>query len=405
MRSTRLLICISVVAVGAVASLGAGGCGSSSSNNSPKQPENDGATASDDSGDDAQSVTTDDGGPETSTTQPAGPVDAGNWTPSNFTLAAVSALTPVAIDEPGCTADTDTGTWSCNTSSTVSPPSTTVTLAGAAGNALVWYMTAYTLDAGDTLNVSGSKPAIFYVSGPVQINGAVVVTAGDLTGGVGVGGAGYLNGNTVGGGGGGGFCGTGGAGDLAIEAGVANPPAGGSVYGTQNLIPLVGGSVGGTSDNFGGGVGGGALQITSGNSITVTAGGSILAGGAGPGHGSGGSGAGSGGAILLEAPSVAIAGNLSANGGGASDNTDNGNNATINASPAPGGGTGGGAGSYSSVIGGANGTGGSGGDTEGGGGGGAGRIRINTANGSIGGIITPSLGDGGSVCSTVGPLP
>ena len=114
-----------------------------------------------------------------------------------------------------------------------------------------------------------------------------------------------------------------------------------------------------------------------------------------------GSGGGSGGAILLEAPSVAIAGNVSANGGSGADNQDYGNLATISASPALGGGTGGGAGSYGSVLNGGPGTGGTGGIYAGAGGGGAGYIRINTSNGTIGGIITPSVDAG---CTTLGAL-
>ena len=82
-----------------------------------------------------------------------------------------------------------------------------------------------------------------------------------------------------------------------------------STYGEDTIIPLVGGMRGQDSCNSRpGGFGGGALQITAGESVTVT--GSIRAPGGGGGGGSssgfclGGAGGGSGGALLVEAPTV-----------------------------------------------------------------------------------------------------
>lgn len=90
-------------------------------------------------------------------------------------------------------------------------------------------------------------------------------------------------------------------------------------YGNAAIIPLVGG-MDGQDAAAAGGIGGGAVQISAGQSIFVSGGvraggggGTIVATGSG---GLGGSGGGSGGAILLEAPKVGLNGILAANGGG-----------------------------------------------------------------------------------------
>jgi hypothetical protein len=113
-------------------------------------------------------------------------------------------------------------------------------------------------------------------------------------------------------GGAGGSFGTRGAGGGAGDE-VAN------AVGDPALVPLHGGMQGQSAGDLPGG-GGGALQITAGDSIEVV--GQIQAGGGGGKGGvvnvssSGGGGGGSGGAILLEAPSVVVTGMLNANGGG-----------------------------------------------------------------------------------------
>jgi hypothetical protein len=121
------------------------------------------------------------------------------------------------------------------------------------------------------------------------------------------GGPGGTNGTPGAGGGGASFCGKGG------------PGGGGTstteTYGTSTLIPLVGGSSGGTQY---GGEGGGAIQLVAGGQILVS--GTVTAGGAGGNVGSGGGG--SGGALLLEAPVVTVTGVLAANGGGGGSNGD-----------------------------------------------------------------------------------
>jgi hypothetical protein len=85
-------------------------------------------------------------------------------------------------------------------------------------------------------------------------------------------------------------------------------------YGSPDLVPLVGGSGGGSTDSFGDNHGGGAVELVSGTSILIGTVGTINMGGGG-GVNRPGVGGGSGGAILLEAPSVTVRGVLAANGG------------------------------------------------------------------------------------------
>lgn len=187
--------------------------------------------------------------------------------------------------------------------------------------------------------------------------------------------------------GGGSYCGLGGQGGL--ESG-ATPPASAptAAYGTPELIPLVGGSSGG-SGSFGAGAGGGAVQLVAFGQFSTAAGSFISVGGGGgqPAVSSSATdnagGGGSGGSILIEATGAQIAGILAANGGGGGGTSAKGQNATPNATPAAGGAmagqSAGGAGSAGAGIAGAAAASGAG--PVGGGGGGAGRIRINTITG------------------------
>ncbi len=205
------------------------------------------------------------------------------------------------------------------------------------------------------------------------------------------------------GGGGGSFCGVGGAGGGATAT-IGGP---GKAYGAPALVPLVPGSAGGFGDLPAGG-GGGAIELVAGTAITITSGGVISVGGGGGNDGTdsgsySASGGGSGGAILLEAPTVSVAGLLEANGGGGGGGVGAPapvSNATVNANPAAGGAAG------TSGVGG---TGAGGGTTSGGpgaagdavgqtvsagaGGGGAGYIRINTMTGhaDLTGAFSPGL--------------
>jgi len=93
---------------------------------------------------------------------------------------------------------------------------------------------------------------------------------------------------------------------------------GGSVYGNETLVPLVGGSGGGgvcMPHADGGGGGGGAILIASNTRLTLTDQGRILANGALPALNGDECGAGSGGGIRLVAPKVSGTGRLEAEGG------------------------------------------------------------------------------------------
>jgi hypothetical protein len=101
--------------------------------------------------------------------------------------------------------------------------------------------------------------------------------------------------------------GPGGAGSGAGGGGYGTPgtgPAGGRVYGTAGIVPLIGGSggSGGGAGNSRGGAGGGAISIIAKNGIYLHYGSGIYANGGGaPGASTNGPGGGSGGAIRLVA--------------------------------------------------------------------------------------------------------
>jgi len=176
-----------------------------------------------------------------------------------------------------------------------------------------------------------------------------------------------------GGGGGAGFGGSGGGGGDAPNG---TGGSGGSPYGTNELVLLAGGSGGGSGGDGEGGIGsgpggggGGALQISVRGTLTVR--GTISARGGNGGsplgtseHGPGGGG--SGGGILLEAGSLLMLGSVEVTGGRGGSNTGSGVGGlgaieTLDGSP----------GGEGSSLGG------------GGGGGGAGRVRLNSASGTV----------------------
>jgi hypothetical protein len=110
--------------------------------------------------------------------------------------------------------------------------------------------------------------------------------------------------------------------------GLGSANAGGTTYGSNSLVPLIGGSGGGggagslASNGFsgtGGGGGGGAILIAASGAVNLT--GTILASGGNSGNFIGGAGAagngggGSGGAIRVVASSITGAGSMNVNGG------------------------------------------------------------------------------------------
>jgi hypothetical protein len=126
------------------------------------------------------------------------------------------------------------------------------------------------------------------------------------------------------GGGGGGYAQAGGGGG----AGISVPPVagGGVAYGDPSLVPLLGGSPGGPASIQAGTAsppaGGGAVMIVGCRSLVIATTGVVSANGAGgPGGAAGlgergGQGGGSGGAVLLESPTIDVAGTVTAHGGG-----------------------------------------------------------------------------------------
>lgn len=258
------------------------------------------------------------------------------------------------------------------------------------------------------LRLAGPNPVILVVLDTVDIQGQLLVNgtngvpgpggfAGGASPGPGVGQPAFAVATPGSNGGGGSYCGVGGAG------GTLTPPGatGGATYGSAAITPLVGGSAGGVAEATT--AGGGAVQIVAGQSITIRSFGAINAGGSGTTNVNGSGGGASGGAILLEAPTVTIDGDLGANGGGGMSGFGSGADATADATAAAGGSPYGGAGSAGTTINGAGGTSATGANNTGGGGGGAGRIRINTASGSaaITGIMSPDLT---TPCATQGML-
>jgi len=282
---------------------------------------------------------------------------------------------------------------------------------------------AVVVDFHDNNNVGVFRFKSLHVTGAVQLAGAnaialvadgaiqidAVIDARGCSGGLGQrrAGPGGHNGATKGqsatgngagakgadksGSGGGGYGGDGGTG------GGTGGGSGGAAFGLDIIDVLEGGGAGAGGPGGGGGVGGGgggAIQIVSNTRIDFAASGGINAGGCGGGLGGsggndGGGGGGAGGTILLEAPTIVVAGTLAANGGGGGGSggtgSSDGANGTLDRLQAPGGG----AAAAGGAIGGPGGAGdvldgddGLVGALSSGGGGGVGRIRFATLGGT-----------------------
>lgn len=246
--------------------------------------------------------------------------------------------------------------------------------------AVILYVGALTIDTGATLRVIGARPAIIAGDGTISISGTIDASShiavtdmnthasGNVQLGAGANqvctAASGRSGSPAppsagsGGGGGGSFYGMGGVGG----SGDNNNAPGGAAGGTVGAPSTVrGGCAGGSSGAAGaaavapasqatvsvGGAGGGGIHLWSNKAIAIS--GDVLATGAGgagsmQGAGCGGGGGGSGGYIGLEAPSVTISGDLSANGGGGggggaiSSFSGNGSDGRAGSDPAAGGG-------------------------------------------------------------------
>ena len=396
----------------------AAGCGSSSTTT-------DAGTPAEASADDANTETMDAGGADTGTVDTGAPetgaADAATgFTPSNVPLTTFAEGAGDVTVTNTCTADTDALTLDCvGPGSDGGLPYVFVKAMQSDGTSVaVLAVNSLSIAPTGALGLRGSSPIIVWARTTVDIQGSFtadpdfhptngggfVAAASGAGGGPGGGGAGTSNPRV--GGSGGGYCGVGGAGAnssiVTLDAG--SPIAGGHAYGNASIVPLIAGSAGGgVMGEGGGGEGGGAIEITAGTSIIARAGGAISVPGYG-GTGNGGAG-GSGGAILLEAPSVTIDGNLAANGGGGAVFAGGGGaqDGQPNATPAMGEDTRSAVGSAGAQINGADGAATTMATSSGGGG--AGRIRINTATGAatIGtsAVVSPALT---TTCATQGTL-
>ncbi|HTR52521.1 MAG TPA: hypothetical protein VMJ10_17525 [Kofleriaceae bacterium] len=305
----------------------------------------------------------------------------------------------------------------------------------------VFVFSSLAVTATGSLQLTGSRSAVFLVRHSATIAGTIDGSGGKCgtgqacagpgggagatiaatPGGCGPGGTGAMdtasNADSGGGGGGGGASGGGGGDGGAIAAG-----GGGAGCIAATLVPLVGGSGGGgggpgAAAARSGGGGGGALQITALDQIDIT--GTITMAGAGgqgggsqavsPFNGGAGCGGGAGGGILLEAIAVTIEAGavVAANGGGGGGAADgpkdgaDGANGAASGTPAAGGlagnggpGTAGGAGGAGTATAltaqDAPAT-----DNGGGGGGAAGRIYLRAAAApTVAGTASPSAGTG-----------
>ncbi len=291
------------------------------------------------------------------------------------------------------------------------------------GNVMILRMNSLTVNA--EVNVTGSKALAIVAAQKVTINAAIDLK--DCTGALGrrTAGAGGFAGGVRGGtpgtgeGTGGGQAATanakgaggGGHGGIGGSGGVAGA-AGGGESGNPEIMLLIGGSGGGGARGGGGGVGGGgggAIQFVSSSEVEITATGSIDAGGCGGAKGDdgandGGGGGGSGGAILVDAPTVTINGQVAVNGGGGggSDNGGDGGDGTLGRIGGAGGTVGGAAGAAGGAGGGGgpstavNGGQGAGATLGSGGGGAVGRIRFTTRSGNVSAdqtLLSPNFDD------------
>lgn len=313
------------------------------------------------------------------------------------------------------TIDTDSGTIT-DTGGARTPLTSTVTAGLPVG---VFVIKVRSFTTGGLVTVQGTRALAIVSAGAVTIGHRLSVSARADINGPGAlaidancrgGNAGAANANGHAGGGGGGFGTAGGRGGTGGSPTVQGGAAGG-IAGVGELIPLRGGCPGGRSGpqpaSYAAGGGGGAIQISSGTSIDIGAGGFVAANGGG-GRGPSnpifciidtpcgiGEGAGSGGAILLEAPSITVAatGGVVANGGGGSCGvTGSGSAGLFSAMPAPGqtcaGDTGsGGDGAAGATAAQPGGNGLNDDPVGGGGGGGLGRIRVNLP---LGTTFTPA---------------
>lgn len=339
------------------------------------------------------------------------PTSQFGYVPSNFTESQLPVVTAPALNIT-CDASLNTSSNSPSLSApcVATQPAMAILTSPLPGvpEYLLVESGPFSLSAGSTLTITGTRPVIFAVLGSANISGRVrarnPMQPSLCTSLMGTG----ANGQSLGAGsGGGGHSTVGGNGGTNMGAGAQ----GGRIYGAANVIPLLSGCSGGGTNT--GGAGGGAIQISARDDVMIN--GFIAAVGAGGASGTflevpGGGG--SGGSILLEGRSVMLLNGsfLSTNGGGGAEGTplsgsggvDGADGNETSSMPAPGG-----AGTSSAGNGGNGGSGlappqagfaSSGSAGHGSGGGAAGRIRLNaTASCQMNGGISPPATSNGAV--------
>jgi hypothetical protein len=349
-------------------------------------------------------------------TAPDGGAGGLDFQPSNVALPDITKQQAMAQDEDvaglcGVQTDTSVPVTDCFGSPIVvvkQPDGSKVNLV---------VMKSLTLEANAQIGVTGTVPLVLVSLSTVTISGVIDGNSALLqqgpggfasnssnAAGLGIGGGPAGSGSSHVGGGGGSFCGLGGAG--------GGTAAQGTIYGTPDERPLIGGA-GGGGGVVNGGAGGGAIQIVAAGALSMVNGSLITVGGQGSTGGGGGAdqnggGGGAGGAILLEGTTVTVAGILAANGGGGGGGKD-GADATADANVAAGGAASasvaaGGAGAAAATLAGVAGKPGGASFNAGGGGGGAGYLRINTSSGMAdltGGTLSPAAT---TTCSTLGKV-
>lgn len=341
-----------------------------------------------------------------------------SFKPSNLDLSGVdvSGLGDYVVAEKNCALSTEAKSASCGDSSKLAFALLTQPDSSKIG---VYVARSVRVEQNAELLAQGPYPLVVVALDTMEIFGTLKATPDTNGRSVGGGFPGDTTSNVKGRGPGGGgagsetnagagasYCGVGGKGAPGQGGAAA---AGGATYGNPEIVPLVGGSSGGSGVINGGGTGGGAIQLVAGTSLRVGPLGVVSAGGGGGLYGGAvtqqtASGGGSGGAILIESPVVEIAGLLAANGGGGgpsstSASTEPGENGRADAQPASGGSSQlteisfGGKGSAAAGQDGVDGSTSTESAPKGsGGGGGAGRIRINTKSGaaSVTGTLSPA---------------
>ncbi|HEX5659809.1 MAG TPA: hypothetical protein VFX59_21590 [Polyangiales bacterium] len=338
----------------------------------------------------AGTPTTDAASPGSSTDASNPPVTPGGPLPAGFqhsNIASGAALTKYGALSISHSVGLDTDALAF-TGAYADPSFKPQLVSTADGELAVLYVESLVTTTGGAINVAGERPLVIIAEKTIDhagwIGSVASGTNGYAAGGApgsssperrGFGPGGGSAGNATTGGGGGSFCGLGGV------------PLGGTpaaAYGDPSLIPLVGGSAGGSA-NGGSASAGGAVELVAGVSLLIKETGGINVPGRGTDRNAGGS---SGGAILLESPQVTVLGVLAANGASGGGPIYGGVEGTITSTPANQGHDEAiGQGSAGAVVNGGNGT-----SARAAGGGGAGRIRINGAKITLGAnaVITPS---------------